>query len=91
MKINNSHDFLEPLQTVEKIEVSPFLFSRIEQKIQTFRENTVSTKIGWTMVTSVSLIVVFNLFIFTQSSWNPKENNNLLQTLQIQNNNSLYQ
>lgn len=91
MKINNSHDFLEQLHTVEKVEVSPFLFSRIEQKINTLGENTVSTKMGWTMVTSVSIIVIFNLFIITQSSWIPKENNNLLQSLQIQNNNSLYQ
>lgn len=91
MTKNNSKDFLSSLQAVEKVEVSPFLFSRIEQKIQTLQENTVSKKMAWTMVTSVSLIVIFNLFIITQSSWVPKENNNLLQSLQIQNNNSLYQ
>lgn len=91
MTTNNPHDFLDPLQSVEKVEVSPFLFSRIEQKIQTLRENTISKKMVWTMVTSVSLIVIFNLFVITQSSWVPKENDNLLQSLQIQNNNSLYQ
>ncbi len=86
----NSNNFLDPLQTVEKVEVSPFLFSRIERKIQVIRENTISKKMGWSLVTSVSLIVLFNVFIMTQSSWGQKERNNLLKTLQIQNNNSLY-
>ena len=90
MSQNNINNFLDPLQAVEKVETHTFLFSRIEQKIQFVRENTVSKKVGWTMITSVSLIVLINVFVLTQSSWAPKEKNNLLQTLQIQNNNSLY-
>lgn len=90
MSKNNSYDFLDPLHAVEKVEAPAFLFSKIEQKIQFVRENTISKKVGWTMITSVSMIVLFNLFILTQSTWVPKEKNNLLQSLQIQNNNSLY-
>ena len=90
MSQNNINNFLDPLHAVEKVEVPAFLFSRIEQKIQFVRENTVSKKAGWTMITSVSMIVLFNLFILTQSSWIPSEKNNLLQSLQIQNSNSLY-
>ena len=87
---NNSYDFLDPLHAVEKVEAPAFLFSRIEQKIDFIRENTVSKKVAVVWVTSVSMIVLFNLFILTQSSWIPTEKNNLLQSLQIQNSNSLY-
>ncbi|MBK9636897.1 MAG: hypothetical protein IPO63_03450 [Bacteroidetes bacterium] len=90
MSQNKLYDFLNPLSTVEKVEIPPFLFSKIEQKISFIRENTISKNMGWTWITSVSLIVLFNLFIITQSSWIPTEKNNLLQSLQIQNNNSLY-
>ena len=90
MSKNNSYDFLDPLQAVEKVEAPAFLFSRIEQKIDFIRENTVSKKVAVVWVTSVSMIVLFNLFILTQSSWIPTEKNNLLQSLQIQNSNSLY-
>ncbi len=90
MSQNNINNFLDPLHAVEKVETPPFLFLRIEQKIQVIRENTISKKMGWSLVTSVSMIVLFNVFIMTQSSWGHKERNNLLQTLQIQNNNSLY-
>ena len=90
MSKNNSYDFLDPLHAVEKVEAPAFLFSRIEQKIDFIRENTVSKKVAVVWVTSVSMIVLFNLFILTQSSWIPTEKNNLLQSLQIQNSNSLY-
>jgi|GWRWMinimDraft_6_1066014.scaffolds.fasta_scaffold12368_2 hypothetical protein len=90
MSQSQSNDYLDPLNAVEKVEASPFLFSKIEQKILFIRENTVSKKMGWALITSTSMIVLLNVFILTQSSWLPKEKNNLLQTLQIQNNNSLY-
>ena len=90
MSKNNSYDFLDPLHAVEKVEAPAFLFSRIEQKIDFIRENTVSKKVAVVWVTSVSMIVLFNLFILTQSSWIPTEKNNLLQSLQINNSNSLY-
>jgi hypothetical protein len=90
MSKNNLYDFLDPLHAVEKVEAPAFLFSRIEQKIDFIRENTVSKKVAVVWVTSVSMIVLFNLFILTQSSWIPTEKNNLLQSLQIQNSNSLY-
>ena len=90
MSKNNSYDFLDTLHAVEKVEAPAFLFSRIEQKIDFIRENTVSKKVAVVWVTSVSMIVLFNLFILTQSSWIPTEKNNLLQSLQIQNSNSLY-
>ena len=90
MSQNNINNFLDPLHAVEKVETPAFLYSRIEQKIQFIRENTISKKVGWTMITSVSMIVLFNIFILTQSSWIPTEKNNLLQSLQIQNSNSLY-
>ncbi|MBK7681745.1 MAG: hypothetical protein KBA99_03095 [Bacteroidia bacterium] len=90
MSQNNINNFLDPLHAVEKVEAPAFLFSRIEQKIDFIRENTVSKKVAVVWVTSVSMIVLFNLFILTQSSWIPTEKNNLLQSLQIQNSNSLY-
>ncbi len=90
MSQNNLNNFLDPLKAVEKVEIPPFLFLRIEQKIQVIRENTISKKMGWSLVTSVSLIVLFNVFIMTQSLLMPTEKNNLLQSLQINNSNSLY-
>jgi hypothetical protein len=90
MSQNKLYDFLNPLNTVEKVDTPPFLFSKIEQKISIIRENTISKNMGWAWITSISMIVLFNLFILTQSSWIPKEKNNLLQSLQIHHSNSLY-
>lgn len=90
MSQNNINNFLAPLHAVEKVEAPAFLFSRIEQKIDFIRENTISKNMGWAWITSISMIVLFNLFILNQSSWIPKEKNNLLQSLQIHHSNSLY-
>ena len=90
MSKNNSYDFLDPLHAVEKVEAPAFLFSKIEQKIRYVRENTVSKNMAVVWVTSVSMIVLFNLFILTQSSWIATEKSNLLQSLQIHPSNALY-
>lgn len=90
MSQNHLNDFLDPLNTVKKVEAPPFLLSKIERKIIFVRENSISPRLGWIMINSVGMLVLFNLFILSQSSWIPTEKNSLLQSLQIQHTNSLY-
>lgn len=90
MKTENSKDPWQLLQAIEKTEVSPFLFTRIEQSIHSRRENFTSTSKARLVLTAVSAFVLLNIFIISRGTVHPPQQENLLETFDLNSNTSLY-
>lgn len=58
MKTDNT---MQMLEKVKRVDVSPFLFSRIEQKIHTLNKNRLSMKIVWVSAAALGLLVLLNI------------------------------
>jgi hypothetical protein len=74
---------LEKLKNIQKLEASPFLFTRIEQGIRNKQEQKLSAKTIWATVASLSLLILLNLAALKfeknnqTESYNSTINNNL--------------
>ena len=52
---------LDKFKNIHKAEVSPFLFTRIEQGIRDLKDQKIPTKTAWAAVASLSLLLLLNL------------------------------
>ena len=52
---------LEKFNNIQKSEVSPFLFTRIEQGIRNLKDQKIPKKTAWVAVASLSLLLLLNL------------------------------
>ena len=52
---------LEKFNNIQKSEVSPFLFTRIEQGIRNLKDQKIPAKTAWVAVASLSLLLLLNL------------------------------
>ncbi len=89
--IDTDNKMLEPLTKIEKVNPSPFLFSRIEQRIKEEAINYVSNK--WLVAASISLIILFagNSFLLNKEIGSKTKNEiNLIEAFQLNTNNQLY-
>ena len=74
---------LEKLKNIQKLEASPFLFTRIKQGIRNKQEQKLSAKTIWATVASLSLLILLNLAALKfeknnqTESYNSTINNNL--------------
>lgn len=81
-------DQLEILKNVQKAEVSPFLITRIKQKIESLEQSIASPKVVWSLVSV--LIIVLLLDIFVLKNYTKTEKTDITQTLSLTPNNQLY-
>ena len=61
---------IEKLNNIQKVEASPFLFTRIEQRIRNKKEQKLSAKTLWATVTSISLLILLNLVALNSNETN---------------------
>lgn len=61
-KISNMDNNLDILNNIKKVEASPFLLNRIQQKIEAEKQNTISTKWVYAMAASVLILLSLNVF-----------------------------
>ncbi len=52
---------LDKFKNIQKSEISPFLFTRIEQGIRNLKDQKIPTKTAWATVASLSLLLLLNL------------------------------
>lgn len=88
--IETVNNMLEPLNKIEKVSPSPFLFSKIEQKIKKEAVNYVSNK--WLVAACITLIVLFagNSFLLNNELKPKTDNDDLIKVFQLNTNNQLY-
>ena len=86
------NDYIEKtLNQINKVEPSPYLFTRIESKIQTLTNSTVSMKKVMVGMILTCFLLALNLVITsTNSETNSSSSTNLLDELNMNTSNQLY-
>jgi hypothetical protein len=82
-------DQLHILEKIEAVEVSPFLFTRIQAKVQEQLLDRLSTKQTLIYLTGIVLIVGLNLLVF--KTMDSDKNSNLVSKMNLVPTNQLYQ
>jgi hypothetical protein len=82
-------DQLHILEKIEAVEVSPFLFTRIQAKVQEQLLDRLSTKQTLIYLTGIVLIVGLNLLVFKTTD--SDKNSNLVSKMNLVPTNQLYQ
>lgn len=80
---------LNDLEKIQKVDVSPFLWTRIESKISQIVEERVGKKQLVLYFATLVVLVVVNVFAFKSSAEN--SNSNLADQLELVDTNQLYQ
>ena len=90
MKETDLNTELQQLETIQSADVPPFLFTRIEQRIQNEMLNLVTPKLKWAL--SGAVLVLFTLNVLLISKYRSHSNNgtNLAKTMQLLPNNNFY-
>jgi hypothetical protein len=66
---------LEELNKIQKAEPSPYLFSRIQQKIRNNQNEYFTGKMMWTVLASFSLVVILNVVALNYQMGNSNSEN----------------
>lgn len=85
---NMEKDQLHSLEKIERVEVSPFLFTRIQAKVQEQLFDKLSTKQTVVYLTGIALIVALNVMIL--GTKNVDKNENLVSEMNLTPTNQLY-
>jgi len=88
-KMNNMEkDQLHSLEKIERVEVSPFLFTRIQAKVQEQLLDKLSTRQTVVYLTGIALIVALNVMVL--GTKNTDKNENLVSEMNLAPTNQLY-
>lgn len=81
-------DQLHILEKIEAVEVSPFLFTRIQAKVQEQFLDRLPAKQALIYLTGIALIIGLNLFVLKTT--NSDKNSNLVSKMNLVPTNQLY-
>ena len=85
---NMEKDQLHSLEKIERVEVSPFLFTRIQAKVQEQLLDKLSTRQTVVYLTGIALIVALNVMVL--GTKNTDKNENLVSEMNLAPTNQLY-
>lgn len=92
MKNKGLNNKLELLQQIQQVEAPPFLFTRIQQKIEAGSVSSkFSPKLTLSLIASFILLIVLNVTTLVKSSGEAKSEENIVEATSIIPNNYLYQ
>ena len=78
------------LSTIQKIEVPPFLLTRIRQKIETFHADRYSKSLTRTLGFSFALVLCLNIFVFVKIDEPSSQTQGIAATMNLLPDNTLY-
>ncbi|WP_341903289.1 hypothetical protein [Fluviicola taffensis] len=81
-------DQLHSLEKIERVEVSPFLFTRIQARVQEQFLDKLSTRQTVVYLTGIALIVALNVMVL--GTKNEDKNENLVSEMNLAPTNQLY-
>lgn len=91
MKINNMEDKINLLGSIRKVDAPPFLFTRIQQKIEGLSEERFSPSAIWGLAATFALIVTLNVAVVL-SNYQPIDKlTSLAEQLRILPSDDIYQ
>lgn len=82
--------FLDTLNQIEEVEVPPFLFTRIKERIRYNSETATTPKIKLSLGISLSIILVLNIFAVYKGTNNIQHQDSLVQSMNLLPDNNLY-
>jgi hypothetical protein len=82
---------LNDLQNIQKVDASPFLWTRIESKISQIVEDRVSKKQLVLYFASLVVLITINIYAFSSSDSSSNSDSNLADQLELVDTNQLYQ
>ena len=82
---------LDDLVTIKKVAVSPFLLTKIHQRIVAMEANSMPKKFVWVTTFAFVLIFGWNVFLVYSHQNKPNGIQSLAQSLALTPNNSLYE
>lgn len=85
---NMKKDQLHSLEKIESVEVSPFLFTRIQAKVQEQLLDKLSTKQTVVYLAGIALIVALNVMVL--GAKDADKNENLVSEMNLAPTNQLY-
>lgn len=81
---------IESLSQVKKVEATPFLFTRIQQRISEATTNKFSGKASLSLAFALVAIVILNIVIIQNYGKPQNSESNFVQNMNIITNNSIY-
>lgn len=81
---------LDNLKKIKRVEVSPYLFTRIKQKIESEKQEIIPNNIAWTINLSFAVLILINIAIFVGSNTKLNETESYAQSINFISNNALY-
>jgi hypothetical protein len=81
---------LDNLEKIQRVETPPFLFTRIQQKIEQSKKERMPKSVALTVSFSVALLLAINAIVLV--NYNSKENTteSFAKSMHLSSNNSLY-
>ena len=90
MKKIDEHEINRVLNTIQKVEASEFLLTRIQQRIKQAKEEKVTAFGAWSMGIAFVLVLFLNVKIFTEVSSTNTSTESLVETMNLIDNSTLY-
>jgi hypothetical protein len=87
--MEKDHDFLKPLDSIQRVDAPPFLISRIETAIEKDRKEWIAPKKIWAVAVSFVVLLLINMYAIRQVSHSNERN--LAQVFQLMPDKNLYE
>lgn len=81
---------LDILKQIQKVEVPPFLFTRIQQQIDNGYSLKFSKRLAWSLGISFLIVLIMNAAVLTYGTKKAGRSNDLAQEMGLMPKNSLY-
>ncbi len=85
------NDTLDPLNTINRVDPPSFLLTRIQERIKNKDATFFSKKTSMAISCSLMVVVLLNVFAFTQITNKNETKTSLIDQFQLLPNNNLYQ
>ncbi len=82
---------LRDLEKIQRVDAPPYLYTRIQQRIEQTKKETMPKGVVLTLAFCFAVIVVINAMVFLNYRIQPNPTENLVQSFQLSASNSLYQ
>lgn len=90
MKQIDYHNIDQHLSKIQKVEASPYLLTRVQQKIKLELEENISPVWAWSLAIPFLVFFVLNISLYTSNNNQESSSKTLIEEMNLIQNNSLY-
>lgn len=84
-------NFLKPLESIKQVEAPPFLYTRIQQRIQKELSDHFSLQTAYSIAAIFVVLFALNILIMVNNRTSSVEVNNIAMSFHLMPDNNLYQ